>query len=264
MTTQNVRETSVLEPMVRKLEYRQKLDADDRAALLALPHKLKSLEPHDYIVRQGDRAEFSCVLLSGFAVRQKIVGNGYRQIVSIQMKGEMVDLQNSLLEVADHAVQMLTAGNIAMIPREEIVRLAFDRPAVGKAMWLDTLVDGSIFREWVANVGRRDARTRIAHLLCEFSLRLKLAGLGEQTNYELPMTQEQLADATGLTPVHVNRTIKLLEIEQLIQRTSARSIVIGDWRKLADVGDFQSGYLHLRPGDAGTDSSSLQEVGEFA
>ncbi len=263
MTTQELPATEALEPMARKLEYRQKFDADDRAALLALPHKIKVLEPHDYIVRQGDRAEFSCVLLSGFCVRQKIVGNGYRQIVAIQMKGEMVDLQNSLLGVADHAVQMLTAGKIAMIPREEIVRIAFERPAVGKAMWIDTLVDGSIFREWVANVGRRDARTRIAHLLCEFSLRLKLAGLGEPTNYELPMTQEQLADATGLTPVHVNRTIKTLEADGLIDRTSARSITIGDWRRLADVGDFQSNYLHLRPGDAGSAMSS-QEIGELA
>lgn len=88
-------------------------------------------------------------------------------------------------------------------------------------MWLDTLVDGSIFREWVTNVGRRDARTRIAHLLCEFSLRLKLAGLGEQGAYELPMSQEQVADATGLTPVHVNRTIKGLENDGLIERTTA-------------------------------------------
>ena len=249
MTTQNIPSASTLEPMVRKLEYRQNLDAADRAALLALPHKVRRLEPHDYIVRQGDLAEHSCVLLAGYCVRQKIVVSGHRQIVAIQMKGEVVDLQNSLLGVADHSVQMLTAGKVAMIPREEIVRIAFERPAVGRAMWLDTLVDGSIFREWVTNVGRRDARTRIAHLLCEFSLRLKLAGLGEQDNYELPMTQEQLADATGLTPVHVNRTIKGLDADRLIDRSTARSISIGDWRKLAEVGDFQSGYLHLRDGD---------------
>ena len=235
--------------MLRKLEYRGNFSAADRAALLALPHRRKRMEQHDYVVRQGDLAEHSCVLLAGYCVRQKIVGNGARQIDAIQMKGEIVDLQNSLLEEADHGVQMLTAGEIAMIPREEIKRIAFERPAVGLAMWLDTLVDGSIFREWVANVGRRDARTRVAHLLCEFSLRLKLAGLGEQNSYELPMTQEQLADATGLTPVHINRTIKLLESQGLIDRASARSIAIGDWRKLAEAGDFQSGYLHLRDGD---------------
>lgn len=86
-------------------------------------------------------------------------------------------------------------------------------------MWKDTLVDGSIFGEWIANVGRRDAATRLGHLLCEFALRLKVAGLGEQTNYEMPMTQEQLADAVGLTPVHVNRTLQVLEQRNLISRS---------------------------------------------
>jgi CRP-like cAMP-binding protein len=112
-------------------------------------------------------------------------------------------------------------------------------------MWTDTLVDASVFREWVANVGRRDARTRIAHLLCEFSLRLKVAGLAELTDFELPMTQEHIADCTGLTPVHVNRMLKLLDSEKLISRRTSRSISIGDWQKLAKVGDFDSTYLHL-------------------
>jgi CRP-like cAMP-binding protein len=162
------------------------------------------------------------------------------------MKGEMVDLQNALLGKADHSVQMLTVGEVAIIPRDAIERIAFERPDVGKAMWIDTLVDASIFREWIANVGRRDARTRIAHLMCELALRLKVAGLGEQANYEVPMTQEQLADATGLTPVHVNRTLKSLEIDALIERSDPRSITIGDWKKLADAGDFDSNYLHLK------------------
>jgi len=235
-----------LQPLVSKLEYRVALDPADRKAILALPHNARSVEQHHYIVRERDRAQFSCLMLRGFSVRHKIVGTGERQIVAIHMKGEMVDLQNSLLGVADHSVQMLTAGEVTLIPREEIRRVAFERPNVGLAMWMDTLVDASIFREWIANVGRRDARTRIAHLLCEFSLRLKLAGLGERTNYELPMTQEQLADATGLTAVHVNRTIKSLEADRLIERVGPRSIVIGNWKKLADAGDFDSNYLHLR------------------
>src|ERR671917_24384 len=228
---------SELEPMARKLEYRAKLDPDDRAALLALPHRVKTLENHHFIVRQGDRAEYSCIMLAGFSVRHKIVGSGFRQILAIHMKGEMVDLQNSLLGTADHSVQMLTSGKIAMIPREEIVRIAFERPAIGKAMWLDTLVDGSIFREWIANIGRRDARIRVAHLLCEFGLRLEHAGLAHDTAYTLPMTQEQLADATGLTPVHVNRTIKALEAEGLISRNK-RNISFPDWERMRDVGDF--------------------------
>ena len=240
---------SRLEPMLGRLEYWQKLSREDRAAVLALPHAVKRLEAHNYIVREFDRAEYSCVLLSGFAIRHKVVAGGHRQIVAIHMKGELVDLQNSLLGRADHSVQMLTAGKIAMVPREEIKRLAFERPTVGEAMWIDTLVDASVFREWIANVGRRDARARLAHLLCEFSLRLKVAGLGEQSNYELPMTQEQLADATGLTSVHVNRTLKGLEADGLIERNTARFIEIGDWRRLAEVGDFNSNYLHLNDGE---------------
>jgi CRP-like cAMP-binding protein len=235
--------------MVRKLGYRGKLDAPDRAALLALPHTVKSLENNHYIIREHDQATHSCLMLSGFSVRHKIVAGGMRQIVAIHMKGEMVDLQNSLLGKADHSVQMLTRGEVAMIPREEILRIAFERPAIGKAMWVDTLVDASIFREWIANVGRRNAHTRIAHLLCEFGMRLQHAGLGQETGYDLPLNQEQLADATGLTSVHVNRTIKALEAEGLIERSSPRAITIGDWKKLADVGDFDSGYLHMAQDD---------------
>lgn len=237
---------SSLEPMLRKLQYYHKLQRDDCAALLSLPFRIRTFERYHFVIPERGVAEHACVLLAGFAVQSKIVANGNRQIVAIHMKGEIIDLQNSLLKVADHSVQMLTAGRIAMIPREDLFRLAFDRPAIGRALWADTMVDASIYREWIANIGRRDARTRIAHLLCEFSLRLKVAGIGETTGYELPMTQEQIGDATGLTSVHVNRTIKSLEREGLIDRANPRSIFIGDLRKLAEVGDFDSGYLHLR------------------
>lgn len=238
--------SKTLEPLVRKLCYRVELDAADRAAILALPSIVKLIERHHFVVREHDVATRSCLMLSGYSVRSKVVASGNRQIVSVHMKGEMVDLQNSLLGKADHSVQMLTSSKVALIPREDVAKLAMERPMVARAMWIDTLVDASIFREWIANVGRRDARTRIAHLLCEFSLRLKVAGLGEENNYELPMTQEQLGDATGLTSVHVNRTMKTLEAEGLIERTDPRSIHIGDWRKLAEAGDFDSNYLHMR------------------
>ncbi len=232
--------------MVDKLAYWAEFDAADRQALLDLPHKTKRLERHGYIAREREKTTHSCVMLSGFAIRHKIVGGGARQIVAVHMKGDIVDLQNSFLGIADHSVQVLTDCDVAFIPREAVKKLAFERPNIGTAMWYDTLVDASVFREWIANVGRRDAHTRIAHLLCEFSLRLKVAGLGGSTDYELPMTQEQVADCTGLTPVHVNRTLKALELENLITRKSSRSITIGDWKKLAEAGDFDSNYLHLR------------------
>lgn len=241
---------AVLMPLVRKLNYWAEFDAADEQAVLALPHRTKGLERHGYIVREREKTTHSCLMLSGFAIRHKIVAGGARQIVAIHMKGDVVDLQNSFLGVADHSVQVLTQSEVAFIPREAIKKLAFERPNVGMAMWFDTLVDGSIFREWIANVGRRDAQCRVAHLLCEFSLRLKVAGLGDATDYELPMTQEQIADTTGLTPVHVNRTLKALEAKGLIERRSSRTVTIGDWKKLAEAGDFDSNYLHLRENEA--------------
>lgn len=233
-----------LQAMLRKLGYWTALDAADKAALLALPHEVKSVDSQHYIVRERDRPTHSCVMLSGYSFRHKFVGTGGRQILAVHLKGDLVDVQNALLGVADHNVQMLTDGQIALIPRGAIKQIAFDRPNVGMALWYDSLVDGSIAREQTANVGRRDAYTRLAHLLCEFALRLKVAGLGKHNNYELPMTQEQLADALGLTPVHVNRTLQRLEKDGLIRRSN-RSVSTDNWQKLAKAGDFDTTYLHL-------------------
>ena len=236
--------SSALGPMVHKLQYWRVLAPDDQAALMALPYRLVTLRPQEYVVREGDRPRTSCLILSGFAFRHKVAGNGGRQIFSIHMQGDLADLQNSLLGVADHNLQALTTLEIAQIPVEEVQRISFERPNIGRAMWYETLVDASIFREWTLNVGRRDARTRAAHMLCEFALRLEKAGLGAQSHYTLPMTQEQLADALALTPVHVNRMLMELGREGLIERNH-RTVKIIDWRKLAGVGDFDPAYLHL-------------------
>lgn len=235
---------SNLEPMVRKLRQWRALDAGDEAALRALPFRVIKLRPQEYIVREGDTPQNSCLMLSGFAIRHKVAGNGGRQIFSIHMQGDLADLQNSLLGAADHNLQALTHVEVAMIPAEAIQEIAFRRPAIGRAMWHETLVDASIFREWTLNVGRRDARTRAAHMLCEFSLRLETAGLGERCDYQLPMTQEQLADALGLTSVHINRTLMALAGDGLITRAQ-RSVRIENWPRLAKAGDFDPAYLHL-------------------
>jgi CRP-like cAMP-binding protein len=243
-----------LSSLVRKLRNHAPLTEEDEGAILALPFSPRRLTLGQYVVREGDVATHSCLVVDGFAMRHKIVGDGGRQIINIHMAGDMVDLQNSLLKVADHNVQALTPMMAAFIPREAIVELAFARPSVGKALWLETLVEGAISREWIANVGRRNARTRVAHLLCEFAMRLEAVGLGEQSNYELPMTQEQIADTVGLTPVHVNRTLKALDAEGLTAR-SKRSVVIRDWQRLTETGDFNPVYLHL----PGTSPSSARQ-----
>ena len=164
-----------LAPMVRRLCLWTELTSADCDQIYELPYQQRHLDAAQYLVWDGDKPQNACLLLSGFAYRHKHAGNGGRQILSIHMKGDIIDLQNSLLGTADHNVQMLTPGEVALIPIQAVRELAFQNPAIGMAMWYETLVEGSIFREWVLNIGRRDARTRIGHLLCEFALRMEVA-----------------------------------------------------------------------------------------
>ena len=236
-----------VERVLRRFETRGPLDDEDRAAIRALPFMPRTLEPAGYLVREGEAPEMCALLLSGFAYRHKVTGEGERQIIAVHMRGEFLDLQNSFLEVADHNVQALTRCEIAAVPVPALRKLAEEYPRVGKAMWVDTLIDAAIFREWIVNVGRRDSISRISHLLCEFALRLEAAGLSEEHRYEMPMTQEQIADCTGLTPVHVNRVLKELGRLGLIDRDK-RSVAIVQWDRLQHIGDFNTRYLHLEAG----------------
>jgi CRP-like cAMP-binding protein len=235
---------AILEGMIRKFERRASLSDGDREALLGLPFRMTRAEPGRYLVREGAVADHSILIISGLAYRHKISADGSRQIVSIHIPGDFVDLEGSLLKVADHNVQALTRCDLATVPRAALREVLLAHPQVAYAMWIDTLIDASIFREWIMNVGRRDARERLAHIFCEFALRLESAGMGSTTGYELPMTQEQLADATGLTAVHVNRTLKAMDAEGLIKR-ERRFILIPDWEKLRAVAGFSELYLHL-------------------
>ena len=184
-------------------------------------------------------------------MRQKIVGSGARQILGIHIPGDLVDLQNSLLAYADHSVQALTSVQAILVPREAIIALALSRPNVGMAMWYDTLVDASILREWTASIGRRSAEARLAHLLCELLVRLRAIGMANGGQYDIPMSQEQLADCTGMTPIHLNRMLMGLERAGTISRRS-RALSITNWEVLAAAGDFDPAYLHLDEGVART------------
>jgi CRP-like cAMP-binding protein len=195
------------------------------------------------MVREGEATNECGLLLSGFAYRQKFTLRGARQIISFHIPGEFVDLQNCLLGQADHNVQALNHAEVALIPKAALSELTNSHPAIGRAMWLDTLIDSSVFREWVVNVGRRNARARIAHLLCELSLRLEASGNAEQKTCEFPLNQEHLADATGLTAVHTNRTLQSLRQQGLISLAS-RSLTVLDWPALKEVGEFNELYLH--------------------
>ncbi|HET7281699.1 MAG TPA: Crp/Fnr family transcriptional regulator [Sphingomicrobium sp.] len=212
-----------------------------------MPRRLRKLEPGSYLVREGDKPTHCSILLSGFAYRQKVTGEGTRQIVALCIPGDAIDFQNMFLSISDHGIQILTRAVVADIPREPLQQLMLKRPAIGVAIIHSTLIEASILREWVVNVGRRDARARIAHVLCEFAVRLEARGLASKDGFELPMTQEQLGDATSLTPVHVNRVLKGLQADGLISR-QRRNIQFTDWRALQDTADFTRRYLHL-PGE---------------
>jgi CRP-like cAMP-binding protein len=241
-----LQDNSPLYTALRKLERHGRLSDDDRRAFLALPVTEERVRAGDHVVRQGDQPQDCALLLSGFAFRHKMTADGERQIVSFHLRGDMLDLQQLLLRRADHNVQMLTDGQLCRIPVIAFRKVCRERAAVAEALWLDSLIDASIFREWVLNVGRRDARSRIAHLLCELGTRWESAGLGPADHFELPLTQEQLADATGLTSVHVNRVLQSLGVLGLIDR-ERRLIKVPDWAGLQRVAGFTADYLHQEP-----------------
>lgn len=217
-----------------------------REAILDVTYSLRTLEPSTYLVREGDLPTRCGVLVSGFAYRQKITGEGARQIIAIHLPGDAVDFQNLYLNVSGHNVQMLTRGEVAFVPHQQLRALARSHEEVGEAIFVNTLADASVFREWVVNVGRRQARQRIAHLMCELGFRLDALGLTENHGYDLPMTQEELGDAVGLTTVHVNRTLKQLAADGLIVR-SKRKLAFPDWEMMRGAGDFNERYLHMEP-----------------
>ena len=210
---------------------------------MALPWTERTYPREAYLAREGEPTKICTLLLEGFAFRQKLVSDGARQIISFHIAGEFLDIQNCMLEVADHNVQSLGRSTVAAVPKEALAALMADNVAIRRGIWFDSLIDSAVFREWVVNVGRRDARERIAHLLCELAARLKAAGLCSGPTCDFPLTQEQIADATGLTPVHTNRTLQSLRKNGLISLT-LNKLTILDWKALAEVGDFSERYLH--------------------
>jgi CRP-like cAMP-binding protein len=234
---------SSFEPLFRRWARTVPLSDEDKHAVVDLPWQRRAYGREAYLAREGEATKVCSLLVQGLAFRQKLVSDGARQIISFHIPGEFLDLQNCLLKIADHNVQALSRCTVAIVNKEAVVQLMGERPTVRRAIWYDSLVDSSIFREWVVNVGRRDARQRIAHLLCELAARLKAAGQDEMPIYDFPITQEQIADATGLTAVHTNRTLQTLRKSGLIS-LSASKLTILDWDALAEAGDFSERYLH--------------------
>src|SRR3954464_5422221 len=178
-----------LDALILKLRNNTGLDQDDINAIKALPMSIRKLAARAPIVSEGDRPSHCCLMIEGFAVRAKTTDEGRRQILSIHIPGDIPDLQTLHLKVMDHDFRTLSPCTIGYIPHDALRTLTRARPMIAEALWRETLVDSSIFREWIVNVGRRPAAQRLAHLLLELRERLAVVGLADSREYELPMTQ---------------------------------------------------------------------------
>jgi CRP-like cAMP-binding protein len=235
--------------MIRKLESNFPLSDEEKQALQDLPVQIQLLKADQDIVRIGDSPSQACLLVEGYTYVYKLTATGKRQIVAFHVPGDMPDLQSLHLQVLDNSLATVTPCTVGFIQHEDLRRVCDCYPRITAALWRETLVDASIFREWVLNVGRRDAFSRMAHLLCELRVKLKAVGLAEGDTFDLPFTQGELADAIGASSVHVNRVLQELRAKDLI-RSKGTQVTIPDWEKLKEVAGFDPLYLHLEQGRA--------------
>jgi CRP-like cAMP-binding protein len=235
--------------MIRKLDSIFPLSEEEKQALQDLPMQITVFKADQDIVRIGDRPSQCCLLLEGYTCVYKLTSEGKRQIMALHVPGDIPDLQSLHLKVLDNSIATICPCTVGFIQHEDLRRVCERHPRITAALWRETLVDASVFREWLLNIGRRESYTRMAHLLCEFLVRLKVVGLAEDGTFDLPITQVELADAIGTSTVHVNRVLQALRAEGLIE-TKSTQVTIPDWERLKEVGDFDPLYLHLVEDDA--------------
>ncbi|MGN6497819.1 MAG: Crp/Fnr family transcriptional regulator [Tsuneonella sp.] len=209
-------------------------------AVLALPTWTMEVAPNHDFVRLGEQVDQACLVVAGLVGRFDQNAKGARQITALHVPGDMPDLHSVMQPRATSALQALTTTTILKVPHRALREVAAAYPAIAEALWRDTMVDSMITAQWVVNVGRRDAESRIAHLLCEMACRYGVGSTGAVV-FKLPMTQQQLADATGLTPVHVNRCLQKLKASGISVRN--RTVRVDSWDALVALGDFDRGYL---------------------
>jgi len=229
-------------PLIRKLERLAHLSDEEKQALTSLPVTVRALKAGQDIVRDKDRPSQCCVLLEGFACRYKLLDSGRRQILSFHVPGDILDLRSLHMEVMDHNVGTLVPSRVAFIPHQSLRDLTARYPRLATAFWRDTLIDAAVFCEWMVGLGRRSAYVRIAHLLCELLVRLKAVGLTDDHAYRLFVTQAEVADALGLTGVHVSRILQELKANRLIT-LRGKDLVVQDWPGLQRAGEFDPTYL---------------------
>ncbi len=232
-------------PWAMKMEQFTRFSAEDRRLLDDLASsKRREVGPREDIIREGEHSPDLHLVLSGWACRYKLLPDGGRQILAFLLPGDLCDAEIFILKEMDHSIGTLSASTIAEIPGDRMRELLLNRPSVAVALWWGTLTDEGVLRARIIDIGRRDAYTRLAHLLYELLVRLRIVGATTDHSFELPATQADLADATGLTPVHVNRTLQRLRDEGLIA-TKGRTVTVTDPAGLKAAGEFTGNYLHL-------------------
>jgi CRP-like cAMP-binding protein len=234
---------SGLSLFVNKLKKRSEIPDAAIEAFLRVRVRRLIVSTYQDVIREGERTTHCCLVEQGLVSRYRTLRDGGRQILSFHLPGDMADLHASLLMISDHGIRAHIPTTIVQVPCIDMLRLAAEFPELGRAFWFDTLVDAGIFREWTVSVGRRSARRRIGHLLLEFACRYQAIGESDGTRFELRVIQADLADAAGLSLVHVKRSLQALRAEGLI-RTYGKTVVIEDWDALAELADFNPSYLH--------------------
>jgi CRP-like cAMP-binding protein len=229
--------------LVRALERRDRLTDNERDALAKAIAEVRVHPPGDTLIRAGASAEFSTLLIDGLLARVFYMSEGKRQIVAAHVPGDFVDLHSLLLKRLDHDVVALSDVRVALVPHSVLRRLTETEPHLARMLWLLTVIDAAIHREWTGRLGH-SAAVRIAHLLCELQARLNVVGLATPEGFAFDLTQADLGDMTDLTPVHVNRTLrKLREANLAVVREGYASIP--DLARLRDFAGFDPTYLYL-------------------
>lgn len=226
-----------------KLEAFTRLSADDRSALAQISRNLRFIDARRDLIAEGDKPRYVHLVLDGWACRYKQLPDGKRQIVALFVPGDFCDVNVYILKAMDHSIGAITRLKVAMITPEEMNVLTAERPRITQALWWHELVAAAVQREWTLNLGQRSAYERLSHLLIELYMRLNTVGRAHHGRCDFPLTQNDLADATGLTSVHVNRTLQELRRDGLIE-LERKQLQILDMPHLMDLAMFNPNYLH--------------------
>ncbi len=231
-------------PLIEKLERHGHLTDEEKQVLRQITSKVTVYRPREHIVLEGSAPSDSKLILEGFATRHNHSPDGRRQITAFHVPGDFADLHSFLLKEMDDGVAALTTCQVSAVPHGDLREITRSYPYLTRVLWFTTLVDGAVHRAWMTTLGRMDARERLAHFLCELRDRLEPIGLMRDQSFELPITQEELGDAFGMSTVHVNRILQDLRAEGLIT-SRGKTLTINDWDSLRRLGQYNPDYLHV-------------------